>query len=209
MRNSIINRQFRYTFSNAAVGIIAANVVVFGLTYFLFPRLMYVFSMIPSIIIYRHWYWQFVTYMFVHGGVWHLFSNMLGLYIFGSAVEREVGTREFVLFYFLTGTLSGIASFFAYLFTGTNAILLGASGALYAVMLLFSVIYPRAVIYLFGIMPIRAPVLVIIYFFMELFSQMGQYGGSVAHMTHLSGLVFAFLYCLIRLRIKPWRAWGL
>ena len=165
--------------------------------------------MIPGMVIHEHAYWQFVTYMFVHGSVWHLFSNMLGLYIFGSAVEREVGTREFVLFYFLTGTLSGIASFFAYLFTGTNAILLGASGALYAVMLLFSVIYPRAVIYLFGIMPIRAPVLVIIYFFMELFSQMGQYGGSVAHMTHLSGLVFAFLYCLIRLRIKPWRAWGL
>ena len=61
MRNSIINRQFRYTFSNAAVGLIAANVVMFGLTYFLFPRLMYVFSMIPSMIVYRHWTWQFVT----------------------------------------------------------------------------------------------------------------------------------------------------
>lgn len=207
--NSIINRKFRYTFSNATAVLVAVNCLVFLVTYLLFPRLKYYLAMIPGMVIHEHAYWQFVTYMFVHGGVWHLFSNMLGLYIFGSAVEREVGTREFVLFYFLTGTLSGIASFFAYLLTGTNAILLGASGALYAVMLLFSVIYPRAVIYLFGIMPIRAPVLVIIYFFMELFSQMGQYGGSVAHMTHLSGLVFAFLYCLIRLRIKPWRAWGL
>ncbi len=207
--NSVINRKFRYTFSNATAVLVAVNCFVFLATYLLFPRLKYYLAMIPGMVIHEHAYWQFVTYMFVHGSVWHLFSNMLGLYIFGSAVEREVGTREFVLFYFLTGTLSGIASFFAYLFTGTNAILLGASGALYAVMLLFSVIYPRAVIYLFGIMPIRAPVLVIIYFFMELFSQMGQYGGSVAHMTHLSGLVFAFLYCLIRLRIKPWRAWGL
>ena len=155
-----------------------------------------------------HW-WQVLTHMFMHGGFWHILFNMYTLWLFGSVVENIIGSKKFVLFYFLTGTLSGIASFFAYLFTGTNAILLGASGALYAVMLLFSVIYPRAVIYLFGIMPIRAPVLVIIYFFMELFSQMGQYGGSVAHMTHLSGLVFAFLYCLIRLRIKPWRAWGL
>ena len=118
-----------------------------------------------------------------------------------------MGTREFLLFYFLTGTLSGIASFFVYLFTGTNAILLGASGALYAVMLLFSVLYPRAIIYLFGIFPVRAPVLVILYFIIELYSQMGSYGGSVAHMTHLFGLLFAALYCVIRMRIKPWQAW--
>lgn len=205
--NSIINRKFRYTFSNSAVALIAVNCIVYLVTYMLFPALAYYLAMIPSAVLYGHYYWQFVTYMFVHGGIWHLFSNMLGLFIFGSAVERSVGTREFLLFYFLTGTLSGIASFFVFLLTGTNAILLGASGALYALMLLFSVIYPRAVILVFGILPVRAPVLVLLYFAIELFSQMGSYGGSVAHMTHLSGLVFAFLYCLIRLRIKPWEAW--
>ena len=205
--NSIINRKFRYTYSNSAVALIAVNCIVYLVTYMLFPALTYYLAMIPSAVLYGHYYWQFVTYMFVHGGIWHLFSNMLGLFIFGSAVERSVGTREFLLFYFLTGTLSGIASFFVYLFTGTNAILLGASGALYALMLLFSVIYPRAVILVFGILPVRAPVLVLLYFAIELFSQMGSYGGSVAHMTHLSGLVFAFLYCLIRLRINPLDAW--
>ena len=205
--NSIINRKFRYTYSNSAVALITVNCIVYLVTYMLFPALTYYLAMIPSAVLYGHYYWQFVTYMFVHGGIWHLFSNMLGLFIFGSAVERSVGTREFLLFYFLTGTLSGIASFFVYLFTGTNAILLGASGALYALMLLFSVIYPRAVILVFGILPVRAPVLVLLYFAIELFSQMGSYGGSVAHMTHLSGLVFAFLYCLIRLRINPLDAW--
>ncbi len=205
--NSIINRKFRYTYSNSAVALIAVNCIVYLFTYMLFPALTYYLAMIPSAVLYGHYYWQFVTYMFVHGGIWHLFSNMLGLFIFGSAVERSVGTREFLLFYFLTGTLSGIASFFVYILTGTNAILLGASGALYALMLLFSVIYPRAVILVFGILPVRAPVLVLLYFAIELFSQMGNYGGSVAHMTHLFGLVFAFLYCLVRLRIKPWEAW--
>lgn len=205
--NSIINRKFRYTYSNSAVALIAVNCIVYLVTYMLFPALAYYLAMIPSAVLYGHYYWQFVTYMFVHGGIWHLFSNMLGLFIFGSAVERSVGTREFLLFYFLTGTLSGIASFFVYILTGTNAILLGASGALYALMLLFSVIYPRAVILVFGILPVRAPVLVLLYFAIELFSQMGNYGGSVAHMTHLFGLVFAFLYCLVRLRIKPWEAW--
>ena len=205
--NSIINRKFRYTYSNSAVALIAVNCNVYLVTYMLFPALTYYLAMIPSAVLYGHYYWQFVTYMFVHGGIWHLFSNMLGLFIFGSAVERSVGTREFLLFYFLTGTLSGIASFFVYILTGTNAILLGASGALYALMLLFSVIYPRAVILVFGMLPVRAPVLVLLYFAIELFSQMGNYGGSVAHMTHLFGLVFAFLYCLVRLRIKPWEAW--
>ena len=207
--NSILNRKFRYTFSNATLALIVVNCAVFLVSYLFYPALTYYLAMIPSAVVYGHWYWQFVTYMFAHAGLWHLFSNMLGLFIFGTAVERAVGTREFVLFYFLTGTLSGIASFIVYFLTGTNAVLLGASGALYAVMLLFSVIYPRAVIYLFGIFPIRAPVLVILYFFMELFSQMSSYGGSVAHMTHLFGLIFALLYCLIRLRIKPWQAWGL
>lgn len=205
--NSIINRKFRYTYSNSAAMIIVANCIVFFVAYLLYPALTYYFAMIPSAILYGHYYWQFVTYMFTHSGFWHLFSNMLGLFIFGTAVERAVGTREFLLFYFLTGILSGIASFFFYLFTGTNAILLGASGALYAVMLLFSVIYPRAVIYLFGVFPVRAPILVLIYFFVELYSQMNSYGGGIAHMTHLFGLVFALLYCLIRLRIKPWRVW--
>ena len=205
--NSIINRKFRYTYSNSAVALIAVNCIVYLFTYMLFPALTYYLAMIPSAVLYGHYYWQFVTYMFVHGGIWHLFSNMLGLFIFGSAVERSVGTREFLLFYFLTGTLSGIASFFVYILTGTNAILLGASGALYALMLLFSVIYPRAVILVFGMLPVRAPVLVLLYFAIELFSQMGNYGGSVAHMTHLFGLVFAFPYCLVRLRIKPWEAW--
>ena len=207
LMNSIINRKFRYTYSNSAVALIAVNCIVYLVTYMLFPALTYYLAMIPSAVLYGHYYWQFVTYMFVHGGIWHLFSNMLGLFIFGSAVERSVGTREFLLFYFLTGTLSGIASFFVYILTGTNAILLGASGALYALMLLFSVIYPRAVILVFGMLPVRAPVLVLLYFAIELFSQMGNYGGSVAHMTHLFGLVFAFLYCLVRLRIKPWEAW--
>ena len=172
--NSIINRKFTYTYSNATSILVIANVIVYFLTYMIAPRLMFTLSLIPSSIIYGHTYWQFVTYMFVHGGMWHLFSNMLGLFIFGSAVER---------------------------------VLMGASGALYALMLLFSVIYPRAVILVFGIIPVRAPVLVIIYFLIELFSGVGAYGGGVAHMTHLFGLVFAYLYCVIRMRINVWKAW--
>ena len=209
MRNSIINRRFRYTFSNVAVTIAIANIVIFGITYFLFPRLLYVLSMSPVMIVYRHWYWQFVSYMFMHGSLWHLFFNMLALFMFGSPVERQIGSREFLLFYFLTGILSGVASFFYYCLAGSyGAVLLGASGAIYGVMLLFSVFFPSSVVLLFGFIPMRAPTLVLLYFCIEFFGSLFS-SGSVGHATHLFGLLFAFLYVLIRMRIKPWKAWGL
>ena len=169
---------------------------------------MYILSLIPSSIIHSHSYWQFVTYMFEHGGVWHLFSNMLGLYIFGTVVERTIGTREFLLFYFLTGILTGIGSFIIYLMMGMNVVLMGASGALYAVMFLFSVLYPHARVFVFGLIPISAPLLVVIYFGIELFGSVYASGSGIAHSTHLLGLVFAFLYTVIRLRINPFRAWS-
>ncbi len=198
-----------YTFNPSLVpGLIAVNVIVFILTFFLFPRLTYQLAMIPSYILYRHAYWQFLTYMFVHGGIWHLAFNMLALYMFGMPLSRELGTNEFLLFYLLTGIAAGIASFFSYWALGYNAVLIGASGAIYGVMLLFSEFFPSARIYVFGILPVKAPYLIIIYFVLE-FALSFSSRGSVAHATHLFGLLFAFLYSLIRLRIKPWRAWGL
>ena len=206
MRNSILNRKFRYTFSNATAVILFINIVVFMLTQFVFPKLLYYLAMVPSMVLYRKCYWQFLTYMFVHGSTMHLISNMFGLIIFGTALERKIGTREFVLFYLLTGTLSGIASYAAYYAAGMNVVLLGASGALYAIMLAFSVFFPNSVVFLFGIMPIRTPVLIVAYFLIEFFSQFISDG--VAHTTHLFGLLFALLYVLIRFRINPLRAWS-
>ena len=208
MGNSILNRRMCYVFWPGMIsGLIAANIVLYALAAFLFPRLTYILSMVPALVYYNHWYWQFVTYMFMHGGVWHLVFNMLALYMFGMPVSRSIGSNEFLLFYLLTGTLSGIASFFTFLLSGHNYILLGASGAIYGVMLLFSVFFPNAVVYVFGMIPVRAPMLMVIYFLIEFLGSISSYGG-VAHVTHLFGLLFAFLYCLIRFRIKPWRVWG-
>ena len=76
-------------------------------------------------------YWQFATYMFVHSNWSHLFSNMLGLLIFGISVERSIGSKEFLLFYFLTGILCGIYSFFFHYITGGYFVfLMGASGVI-------------------------------------------------------------------------------
>ena len=207
MRNTIINRRFKYTDVNATAILIIINVIVFILQN-IFAKLPYILSMVPIYIRLRHWYWQFFTYMFSHVDFWHLFSNMLGLYIFGRIVESSVGSREFLLYYLLTGTLAGFASYFFYLYSGCLfTVVLGASGALYAIMLLFSVLFPNAVVYVFGIIPMRAPILVIIYFFIDFFGQFRADG--TAHLVHLSGLLFGLLYIVIRMKINPLKQWGI
>ena len=138
MRPTIINRRFRYVDINATGILVAINIAVFCLTEFLFPRLTYTLALVPSSIYYGHSWWQFVTYMFVHSGYSHLLFNMLSLYIFGRAVEHRVGSKEFLLYYLLTGTLCGVASYIVYYIANTNVVLLGASGAIYALLILFS-----------------------------------------------------------------------
>lgn len=206
MRNTILNRKFPYSYWNVTSIFIAINFIMFCLTGFLFPSLKYIFSLVPSYILYRHYYWQFLTYMFTHATVSHFIFNMLSLYIFGTAVERRVGSREFLLYYLLTGVLSGVASYAMFYMANTNTVLLGASGAIYALLMLFSVLYPRSVIYVFGLIPVQAPLLIILYFIIELISGLTAHDG-VAHMTHLSGLVFGLLYIVIRLRMNPLREW--
>lgn len=206
MRNSIINRQFRYSYNYSAIVLLFINVAVYMITS-IYPNLVYYLSMVPSLVHYRHFYWQFFTYMFVHGSVSHLLNNMLSLLIFSMVLERTIGTKEFILYYLLCGTLAGVASYFSYWIAGMNVVLMGASGAVYAIMLLFAVIFPQARFFFFGILPIRAPILVLVYFAIEFFSQFAYDG--VAHATHLFGMLFGYLYIRIRLRIKPMRAWGL
>jgi membrane associated rhomboid family serine protease len=151
------------------------------------------------------WVWTFVTYMFVHSGFSHIIFNMLALFVFGVQIERYLGSREFLLFYFITGTLAGIFSFFVYSMTGQSFVwLAGASGAVFAVSFIYAVFFPESIIYIWGILPVRAPLMVLGFTAIEIFSQFFLTRSNVAHLTHLAGFGFAWLYCLIRFRINPW-----
>ncbi|WP_320129198.1 rhomboid family intramembrane serine protease [uncultured Sphaerochaeta sp.] len=206
-KKSIINRRFRNnSYTNITLKLIIINVLVYGLTMYVYPKSEYYLAMIPSFVLHGY-VWQFFTYMFVHGSLSHIFFNMLSLFIFGTMVEQRVGSNEFLLFYLLTGIVSGILSFLCYLAAGTNVILIGASGAIYGVLLMFAVFYPYAKVFIFGLIPIRAPILVVLYAGIELSSQVFGAGGNVAHLTHLSGLLFAYLYCRIRMHINPIEVW--
>ena len=203
-RDSLIRRPFRYSNRNAAVWLIAINVLVFALEYVL-PRLSAFVVMNPRAVL-AGAVWQLFTYMFSHADMSHLLVNMLGLYFFGTQVERELGTTEFLLYYLLTGFLAGLFSFAAYLLAGAYSIyLLGASGAVFAVLLAFATIYPQAEIYVWGILPLRAPILVIGYTAIEVGSQLFSFRSGVAHLTHLAGFGFGWLYFLVRFGVSPGR----
>jgi membrane associated rhomboid family serine protease len=206
MAPTLLNRKFRYSYSNVALKLIMANVVIFMLT-MVAPRAYGYLAMVPQYIVYRHWYWQVFTYMFVHADFTHILFNMLGLFMFGTSVERRIGSREFLLFYLLSGTLSGIFSLFSYIAAGVNVILVGASGAIYAVLFAFAVLYPYARIFVFGIFPLRAPVMVALYTAIEMFNQVFGSTRGVAHLTHLAGFGVAWLYFILRLRINPLDEW--
>lgn len=202
-RLPFFQRPLRFQYYNAALILIGANVAVF-LIGFVAPSIVNRMALIPAAIIVEKWIWQPFTYMFVHGGTWHLLFNMLGLFFFGVQLERRIGSNEFLLFYLLSGVLAGALSFAVYWLTGTyNVALVGASGAVFAVLLAFATYFPTATILLFGIIPIRAPILVVGYAALELFNMLSRTGGNVAHMTHLIGFGVAFLYLIVRMRINP------
>ncbi len=201
---SILRRPFRYDFHNATLVLIAVNVGVFLLTQ-VSPRFLVNLAMVPAYVVQGR-IWLLFTYMFAHGGISHLFFNMLGLFFFGTHVERELGSKEFLLFYLLTGVLAGAFSFAAYAAAGAwVTFLIGASGAIYAVLLAFAALFPGSTIYVWGILPVRAPVLVLAYTGIEIASQLFSFRSGVAHLTHLAGFGFAYLYFLVRLGINPIR----
>jgi membrane associated rhomboid family serine protease len=136
--------------------------------------------------------WGIVTYMFVHGPFMHILVNMLVLFFFGPPLEANWGSRAFTKYYFVCG-IGGVA--LSFLFMPTAVI--GASAAMYGLMLAFAMSWPDAPIYVWGIFPVKAKWLVAFLFVVSLFSAFGagpDGGGGVAHFAHLGGLMAGFIY---------------
>ncbi|NUQ10886.1 MAG: rhomboid family intramembrane serine protease [Gemmatimonadaceae bacterium] len=143
---------------------------------------------IPQLILVRPW--TIITYMFLHAGMMHLLFNMLGLYFFGPRLEERLGSRNFLILYLLSGITGALLS----LVLGPSAAVLGASGAIFGVMLGFAWFWPDAPIHIYGIIPVPARLLVIITTVLSLWAGLGGRGGNVAHFAHLGGYAGAFLY---------------
>ena len=207
---NLIKRPFRYRYDNVVLVLIGLNLLVYLAQLFLknFPVTLYL-SMIPIVVLREGWIWQFFTYMFVHDprSMSHLLFNMFALFIFGRHVESHMGSREFLLYYLLTGIMAGVFSFLAYLFTGYMMVtLMGASGAIFAVQLAYAALFPNSIIYIWGILPLRAPVMVLGFTALEIIFMLTGSRANVAHFTHLAGFAFGWIYFVVRFGINPWRA---
>ncbi|MBZ8139175.1 rhomboid family intramembrane serine protease [Rubrivivax gelatinosus] len=145
------------------------------------------------------WPWQLVTYAFLHGGLFHLFFNMLGLWMFGAELERLWGQRRYLQF-LLAGALAAAAAQMAMTtLTGSNNPTLGASGALFALLLAFGMLFPnRQVMLLIPPIPMKARTFVIVFGALELLLGFMD-RGDIAHFAHLGGMVGGFLM------IRYWR----
>ncbi|WP_295650750.1 rhomboid family intramembrane serine protease [uncultured Mucilaginibacter sp.] len=167
--------------------------------------------------------WQIITYMFMHAGFWHIFMNMFVLFMFGPTLEYTLGSKRFLNYYFITG-IGALAmqmlvqTIEVYHITGSFTIanhdlslfqtspsfeklddiyrgaILGASGAIFGVLVGFAVLFPNVELRIYGVIPIKAKYAVIGYVVWELFSGVSQFAGdSVAHFAHLGGALVGFI----------------
>ncbi|MEK9508705.1 rhomboid family intramembrane serine protease [Gemmatimonadota bacterium Y43] len=179
---------FSFTITPVVKKLLLVNAVVFGFTLLAGPSFTYEWLAFRA----DHpltRFWGAFTYMFVHGGFWHLFMNMLVLFFFGPPLEARWGGREFLRFYLVAG-LGGAALGLLL----ANGPMVGASAAVYGVMLAFAMNWPNAPIYVWGIFPVKAKWLVGVFFVLALVGTFDPGGSRTAHFAHLGGLIAALLY---------------
>jgi len=181
--------------------------------------------------------WQFVSYMFMHGGIWHIFFNMFALWMFGSVLENVWGPKRFLNYYLVTGIGAGLVDILVTyirisallpemgpeqishvyeegykvlqsgqrfvdpamhsLSTLINTPTVGASGAVFGILLAFGMMFPNSLIYIYFAIPIKAKYFVIIYGALELYSGFANNpNDNVAHFAHLGGMVFGYFLIL-------------
>lgn len=159
-------------------------------------------ALVPAAILVRPW--TLITYMFAHStfSLSHILFNMFALYIFGPRVEARIGSARFIRMYLAAGVTGGILSFF---FTPFVSIV-GASGAVFGVQLAYAMFYPRDKIFIWGVIPVEARVLVIVMTLISIYSGF-RGGGGVAHFAHLGGYLGAWLYLRWSEKRTPSKQW--
>jgi membrane associated rhomboid family serine protease len=166
--------------------------VVFFLQVILRPYLIMFFGLRPYLFWHKLFIWQPVTYIFLHGGLMHLLMNLFALWMFGSDLEYRWGTPFFMRYFFITGIGAGLCTA---LFTPQSSIpTIGASGAIYGILLAFALTYPERIIYLNFLFPIKAKYFALIFGLLEFYSTISQRGDGIAHIAHLGGMVIGYIY---------------
>ena len=184
--------------TRAVKALIFINVGIFGLQ--LLSRaadiqlLEAYFGLMPRRITHEFMIWQFVSYMFLHDShqFFHIFINMFTLYMFGNDLERVWGSKRFLRYYFVTGIGAGLCSYLL----GVNSVTvtIGASGAIYGLLLAYGLLYPNRLVYLYLLFPIKVKWLVIIMGALAFLSSITGSEPGVSNIAHLGGLLVGYVF---------------
>jgi len=175
--------------------LIVANVVVYVLS-ILFGHyaVTSTFAVVPSRVLHLEplGILGLFTYQFLHGGVWHLAINMLLLWMFGSELEERWGSRFFLKYYFVCGVGGGLA--YALLSFGQNAPSVGASGAIYGLLMAYAIWFPNRVVLLAFLFPIRVRHVIVFLIVIQTLQAIEATGTGIAYTAHLGGMAFGYFY---------------
>ena len=188
--------RYRFSFGYGLTPVIKNLMIIMGAVFllqmFVSGWIDLYFGLVPILVWKKYFLWQLLTYMFLHGGFSHILFNLLALWMFGGELESYWGSKRFLFYFLFCGIGAGICTV---VFTPYQFIpVIGASGAIYGLLLAFGWLFPNRLIYIYFLFPIPAKYFVIIFGLIELFASMEGTRGGVAHLTHLGGLIFGLFY---------------
>jgi membrane associated rhomboid family serine protease len=199
---------FNWSFPTGVKWLVISNVAIYLIYFFgSYMRGEPIFNslrLVPADVV-RGSVWQLVTYLFLHdlGSIWHILFNMLTLWMFGAPVEETWGTRRFLTYYFVCGVGAGICVVLVNLaFGNPHQPVIGASGAIYGLLLAFGMLFPNQTVLMSFLFPIKAKYMVMIFGGIAFISSF-QTGSTVSNLAHLGGMIFGFVYIRTQFRSAP------
>ncbi|MCB9072389.1 MAG: rhomboid family intramembrane serine protease [Bdellovibrionaceae bacterium] len=180
------------------------------------PYITEYFGLRPDLVIERFFVWQFFTYILLHSmNPMHILFNMLTLWFLGSELEMRWGSRQFLTYYFVTGIGAGVIYIMGVVVAGLitghapavySVPVVGASGAVFGLLLAYAILFGDRMIYFFGAFPIQARYFVAIIGFIEVVTLLSVgFTGAVANLAHLGGIVVGFIYLMLWTRLNQFR----
>jgi len=182
--------------------ILTLNVILFFIIEFSGHKNIFfiLLGLVPNMVWTQLKIWQLFTYMFIHGGILHIFFNMLVLWIFGKDLENKWGTSDFLFFYLLCGVFSG----FMTAIIGFNSLIpiVGASGAMYGVLVAYGYSYPNKIVYLYGLFPLKVKYMVLALGIIAFIASLTNNYTNISHITHLFGMIIGLVLIYYNIKLS-------
>ena len=163
------------------------------------------FGLVPNLVWQKFKIWQLFTYLFIHADLLHILLNMFMLWVCGKDLENQWGKKDFFLFYFICGIGAGFITVLFDIHSFTPIV--GASGAIYGLLVAYGFTYPNRILLLYGLFPIKAKYVVIGFGFVAFFASLSANQSNISHITHLSGMIIGFIFICFNLNWNGIKVW--